>query len=51
MTVVLVNPTPEKFTQKWDQPGFPPLGLGYLAASLRRNGIGVTVLDGKLEGL
>ena len=51
MNVVLVNPAPEVLTQKWDQPGFPCLSLAYLAATLRRNGVGVKVIDGKFEGL
>ena len=51
MRVTLVNTAPESFAQKWDKPGFPPLGLGYVAASLRRAGVAVDILDAKLEEL
>ncbi len=49
MKVVLINPPPEGVKQKWDNPGFPPLGLGYIAASLLQEDIPVEVLDAKLE--
>ena len=49
MKVVLINPPPEGVKQKWDNPGFPPLGLGYIAASLLQANIPVEVLDAKLE--
>ncbi len=51
MRVFLVNPPPERVAQRWDQPNFPPLGLGYLAASLKNHGHHVQVLDAKVEGI
>jgi anaerobic magnesium-protoporphyrin IX monomethyl ester cyclase len=50
MRVALVHPPPAtEFDKHWAR--FPVLGLAYLAASLRRGGHTVTLLDGKLGGL
>ena len=50
MRVSLVHPPPaSEFDKHWAR--FPVLGLAYLAASLRRGGHDVTLLDGKLAAL
>lgn len=50
MRVALVNPPPRGEIERHWAP-FPVLGLAYVAASLRKSGHEVTVLDGKLAGL
>lgn len=47
--VALVSPPPARRTERWDRPDFPHVGLAYLAAALRGEGLPVTVVDGKLE--
>lgn len=47
--VALVSPPPARRTERWDRPDFPHVGLAYLAAALRGEGIPVSVVDGKLE--
>ncbi len=50
MKIALINPPPNSEADKnWAR--FPLLGLGYVAASLRRAGHSVRLLDGKLGGL
>lgn len=49
--VTLVNPPPLQRVEKHDRPEFPHIGLGYLAASLRRESISCSVIDAKLERL
>ena len=50
MRVALVHPPPaSEFDKHWAR--FPVLGLAYVAASVRRAGHEVTLLDGKLAGL
>lgn len=50
MRVTLVHPPPaSEFDRHWAR--FPVLGLAYLAASLRRGGHEVSLLDGKLAQL
>ncbi|MDD5557267.1 MAG: radical SAM protein [bacterium] len=50
MRVLLVNPAPEEIVQGgWYR--MPLLGLGYLAAYLRRSGLEVRIADAKFERL
>ncbi len=51
MKVLLVNPPPEQIIEPWDELAYPHLGLAYLAAFLKKNGVGVSIIDGKFEKL
>ncbi len=47
----MINPPPLQWVEKHDRAPFPHIGLGYLAASLRRESIECAVIDAKLERL
>jgi radical SAM superfamily enzyme YgiQ (UPF0313 family) len=51
MKVVLINPPVRTGKYRSTRATIPPLGIGYLAAYLDRNGIDCEVIDGKLEGI
>jgi anaerobic magnesium-protoporphyrin IX monomethyl ester cyclase len=48
MKTLLLNAPPERIVEPYDAPDYPHLGLGYIAAYLRREGCPVLVLDAKL---
>jgi len=45
--LVLVNPPAKKVVEEFDAPPFGHLGLAYLGAALRKNGIDCVILDAK----
>jgi len=50
--VLLVNPPAEAVREYYDQPDYPHIGLGYIAAYLKNHGIpDVAVIDSKLSRL
>jgi radical SAM superfamily enzyme YgiQ (UPF0313 family) len=49
--VLLINPPPEKYTERHDRPDFPHLGLGYLAAYLLSKRVVCEVIDARMEGI
>jgi len=51
MKVVLINPPVRTGKYRSTRVTIPPIGIGYLAAYLDRNGIDCEVIDGKLEGI
>jgi anaerobic magnesium-protoporphyrin IX monomethyl ester cyclase len=51
MKIALINPPARKILEFYDAPPWPHIGLGYLAAYLRRKGFGCEAIDAKLEKL
>jgi len=49
--IVLVNPSAKKAYGDMTPPMYPPLGLGYIAALLEKNGFSVRIIDTDIEGL
>lgn len=51
-TIVLLNPPPFRIAEEWDTPKYPSIGLGYVAAALRKEGFSrVIPVDAKFERL
>lgn len=47
--VLLVNPPAKVPVNRFDVPDFPAIGIAYVAGYLKRNGVPVDVIDGKLS--
>jgi radical SAM superfamily enzyme YgiQ (UPF0313 family) len=49
--VALLRPAPSAVVQEHDRPRYPCLGLAYLSAVLKANGVEVLVIDAKFDGI